>query len=592
MPVQLQPESTGWDGLKMAVGREFAAAALLGFYLAILLQLQGFEFTGRFGLRWFALGIAFAPIVAPYLFFRAVAGRPAAVLASTLIALALTYINDIKLRNTTQPLVWSDLADASNWSIAMRYRDDLGGIGLSLVAAAAIASAPLLLAWRWLAGREWREFRFAMPASAIVIAVIFMSFSQLKNNPVTREFAEIVETSFSRLGSSYVVWDWPANVRRNGLFMHLVQTSSISPPREVNERAERQLEAFKIPETLRQAWRPKNIVVILCEACWGDEDNFRAEFDPLRRLGFVEFTAISPEFGGGTVNSAFELLTGLPARQILTGIIFQEYADLVSPRSDALPRRFKVEGYHTYEIHNHKKTFWRRDVVSPKLGFDRFISEEDMQTVRSGGAIRDEPLYEEALQQIARDGKNFIFITTMFTHGGYSRKGDFGEGDYAARLKIAIKAIADFTERALEIDPGTLVFVIGDHKPALLQYLYERKVLAASDFSAIGQDESDFKISSKSDRQRLGEVPAFLFHRDRERIMSVGLEADGRSFHCVSKIMNDKFFGTQLEAFRYASMVGACDAGSGLAGASIERRYPEWMYRRALFDEGPRSGAR
>ena len=411
-----------------ALKRELAAAVLLASYLAFLLHLQGFQFTGRFGLRWFALAIALVPIATIYILFRTVVGRPVAVLTSVLIASVLTYVNDVKLRNTTQPLVWSDLVHASNWSIAVRYGNELGNTGLPLLATLAIASVLLTLTWRWLAGQEWRRLRHVMPILATVIAASFLSYPQLKKYPMTLMLGEVIEAGLSRLGSSYVVWDWPANVRRNGLFMHLVKTSSIAMPREVSDKDERALEAFTIPTPTLGLGRPENVVIVLCEACWGDEEFFRAEFEPLRSAGFVDFAAIAPEFGGGTVNSAFELLTGLPARQVLPGIIFQEYADFLSPQADALPRRFKIEGYHTYEIHNNAKTFWRRDVVSPKLGFERFISAEDIRLVRSGGSIRDEPLYDEALRQIARGGENFIFITTMFSHGGSSRGGNYFGG--------------------------------------------------------------------------------------------------------------------------------------------------------------------
>jgi phosphoglycerol transferase MdoB-like AlkP superfamily enzyme len=558
-----------------------SAAALTTIALSLLL-LQDFHLLGRLGLRWFAIPIAIIPCVAWYLVLRFCLGRFSSVFLVTVISFLLTYVNALKMRNTTQPVVWVDLFSPTNWTIWRGYVELPPRI--FLIALVVVAGALWVLRWALPklppAEDSWRR-RLSRLAMALVL-VLLLGYPHYRDHSRFGWIGASLESRLAAVGVSYVVWDWPLNVRRNGLFVHLFQTSEINLPTARDEEEERRNDAFAVPMR-GPVEEPRNIVVVLCEACWGDERNFRSEFAPMREVGFEEFTAVAPEFGGGTVNSAFELLTGLPARQVLGGIVYQEYADLMSQDVEALPRLLSAHGYRAYELHNNYRSFWRRDTVSPKLGFHRFISLEDMRVERTGRHIRDEVLYEEALEIIRSGDRNFIFITTMFTHGGYERRGDLGEGDYSTRLRASIRAIADFKVRASAVSPDLLLFVVGDHKPALLQFFHQRGVLLDSDFSSIGDSEQQFMISAAANKRRLGLVPAFLYHPARDPVLAAVAEADGQRLHCVTGALAGRFFSVQMSSLKYASRNGYCTPIRKPADPPEMELYPEWLYRKMLF---------
>jgi hypothetical protein len=191
---------------------------------------------------------------------------------------------------------------------------------------------------------------------------------------------------------------------------------------------------------------------------------------------------VSPTFGGKTAIVEFEVLTGNSMAFLPIGSIpYQQY---VTAPVAALPWEFKKNGYDTVAVHTYEKTFFNRVNAYPKLGFDRFVSEEDMEDPEyKGPFISDEAFVDQILKQLkdpARKNPLFAFGISMENHFSYDgHKFDgfdisvSGSGltaddtqtvrNYAQGIRDADRAIGRLVAELREYKEPTYVLVFGDH---------------------------------------------------------------------------------------------------------------------------------
>jgi len=174
-----------------------------------------------------------------------------------------------------------------------------------------------------------------------------------------------------------------------------------------------------------------NIIIVMSES-FVDGDkfkflNFAKELCPTlhditeNKTGGTHFT---PQFGGGTSNVEFELLTGYSLRFLpASSTPYQQHIktetnSYVSFLRDTL-------GYSTVAIHSYGAAFWNRDDVYPLIGFEKFIAEENiLNPVRMRTYVSDETTAEQIISAYEANkstGKPFFnFTVTMQNHGSYA----------------------------------------------------------------------------------------------------------------------------------------------------------------------------
>lgn len=149
----------------------------------------------------------------------------------------------------------------------------------------------------------------------------------------------------------------------------------------------------------------------------------------------VSGTLLGEQFGGGTCNSEFEVLTGFAMSNLPSGCTpYQQY---FNGETVSYAAYLKKLGYNTVAIHSYGKQFWNRDVAYPNMGFDKFISEEDfVDPLRRRGLIKDDELVDMIISEYEANkstGKPFFnFSVSMQNHGGYTN-GQYLE-DYRTHL--------------------------------------------------------------------------------------------------------------------------------------------------------------
>ena len=523
---------------------------------------------------WLQLWLSTVPVLWCYLLLRFALPPVAAALLIFSADLALHLAHQTKSALTGEPLSWSDLSQLENLDIVSQYISPLQTtLGLALVS--------VLIAWML------REARTPFVRSALTWRTVsWLLLTPLALQPWWPQASTRLALWLNQAPPAYVQWNWASNVQINGLPLHLLQTSKRPMPARAN--AEQQAAFVQLQTPLAQAptARPGHIITILCEACWHDERLFREAFSPLRAQGMREFRVVSPAYGGGTVNAAFEMLTGLPSRGVLSGIIYQEYKTQLSPRAWAWPRQLHQQGYRSVAMHNHARAFWQRHVVNPKLGFDAFLGREDLNIKDPAYFADDHHLFDAAWQQLLNHPGQpiFLHLTTVYTHGPYAPENDHGERNYARRLTRTLQQTAAFVRKITQRYPDALILLVGDHKPALTRYLFSQGVLTLQQFEATGETDDSFVFDlDHLQEEVVGDVPGYIYHRDTQRVQTFLRRIQGLPMFCMTEIADDLFVRSGLPAFGYARQQALCDREKRMDYSDRASAYPSWLYEQSLF---------
>lgn len=195
------------------------------------------------------------------------------------------------------------------------------------------------------------------------------------------------------------------------------------------------------------------------------------------------FTA--PSVGAGTANTEFEVMTQMNVHDFGTG----EYpykTILQDTTCESIAYNLKELGLSTHVLHNNTATFYDRDKVFSKLGFDSFTSIEYMNDVEYNeiGWAKDSILTGEILDLLdSTASRDLIYTISVQPHGAYPTDSESdgirvlsGIEDEALRSEMEyyatqLQEVDDFLRAltaALEaLDEPTVLVVYGDHMPSL-----------------------------------------------------------------------------------------------------------------------------
>ncbi|MBQ7381393.1 MAG: LTA synthase family protein [Clostridia bacterium] len=209
--------------------------------------------------------------------------------------------------------------------------------------------------------------------------------------------------------------------------------------------------------------------------------NFRA----LGREGTFGMIRV-PGIGSGTVNTEFEMLTGLPLALFGTGEY--PYESVLREKScETVAYNLLSLGYGTHAFHNHTSAFYDRYRVYANLGFDDFTGAEYMKdlTYNALGWEKDKILTSYIIKALdSTAAQDFVFAVTVEGHGGYpeiptpNEHGIRVDGItdeprlhayeyYVNSLAETDDFIGALKDELLSRDEETVLVLYGDHLPAL-----------------------------------------------------------------------------------------------------------------------------
>lgn len=189
-----------------------------------------------------------------------------------------------------------------------------------------------------------------------------------------------------------------------------------------------------------------------------------------------------PVFGGTTVNTEYEFLTG-------NSISYQKgcpFSYAVRTDRPSVVRVLNDLGYESYGMHPATGNNWNRDLVYPYLGLKDFISLEDIEYTEKD-TINDHISDDWDVSKLIDMYENktsdrlFIFNVSMQNHGGYefdfeketgeapvdlSAYGNYPMAEnYLALLKKSDEAFEKLITYFEDVDEPTMIVMFGDHMP-------------------------------------------------------------------------------------------------------------------------------
>ncbi len=228
---------------------------------------------------------------------------------------------------------------------------------------------------------------------------------------------------------------------------------------------------------------------------------------------------VSP-FGGNTVYSEFEFLTGNSMAFLPTGCIpYTQYFDsTMELPSMVSTMEHQSIPYETIAIHPYEKSGYNRVNVYNSFGFDQFITIDDFSDYTINRKyMQDEDDYKKIIETFENkeDGQPvFIFNITMQNHGGYGERTDYtlnepvhvtnysvdaGVDEYLSSLKEADTAVEILVDYFSTVDEPTMIVFFGDHQPQLSTGFYD---------SIFGKDSTELSFEETLQKH---EVPFFIW---------------------------------------------------------------------------------
>lgn len=199
-------------------------------------------------------------------------------------------------------------------------------------------------------------------------------------------------------------------------------------------------------------------------------------------------------FGGYTCNTEYEFLTGMNTGLLAPNAL--PYSQMIFNNIPySMVTHMKALGYNTMAFHPYYKNGWNRTNVYNFMGFDEFVSFENMKKYsahpeRLRAYVSDKGNYGTIMNYLHekkdQSSRDFIFNITMQNHGGYvyedfdniiqieDMKGSYPQTEqYLSCIKYSDDALGYFLNELRQYDEPTIVVLFGDHLPNVEPAFYE-----------------------------------------------------------------------------------------------------------------------
>jgi phosphoglycerol transferase MdoB-like AlkP superfamily enzyme len=359
-------------------------------------------------------------------------------------------------------------------------------IGLIILAFLVVLSLLIFIGIRsHTAKRNWKK-----GILSLIVACLLLIFGYIIGNNT-----HLISRKFSSLSSAYEEYGFPY------CFTISVVDRGISTPTEYSSnKMDEILDALNSCDDSLPDQYP-NIIFVQLESFFNVNDlqNIRFSENPIPYFSSLLENEISgyltvPVVGAGTVNTEFEVLTGMSLDYFGTGEYPYKTA-LKNYSCETAAYNLKELDYSTHAIHNYQGTFYDRYLVYKNMGFDTFTSLEYMQNIEyniSGAWPKDDILTEEILKALSStEGPDFISTISVQGHGKYppnklpdeyepSITAEFIDGTiegglsdinaliyYINQLSEMDQFIQQLVEAIREWEEDTILVFYGDHLPSL-----------------------------------------------------------------------------------------------------------------------------
>jgi len=387
--------------------------------------------------------------------------------------------NGIILAFRTTPLTGNDLKMIGNAASVIKKYMSLDQILLALLLVlAAIGFLVLTALWCPKFQGKMRYHRH--------IAFLVLGFVSIL--PVTKLCvrANVLSTYYGNIANGYEAYGFPYS------FLSTIFAKGIDRPDSYQESEVKKI-IHKDGNDCYQTKKNPNIIIVQLESFFDPSliEGLNYSKDPIPNFRSLEENYTSgyvrvPVVGAGTANTEFEVLTGMSMRYFGTG----EYPYKTVMRDnvcESIAYVLKDLGYSTHAIHNNIASFYGRDEVFARLGFDTFTSLEmmDIEDYTPLGWAKDATLADSVLECLkSTEEQDLVYTITVQSHGGYPSeqvimdpavtvRGTEEEDRrysieyYVNQLYEVDQFIGDLVKKLEDFEEDTVLVLFGDHQPSL-----------------------------------------------------------------------------------------------------------------------------
>lgn len=325
-------------------------------------------------------------------------------------------------------------------------------------------------------------------------------------------------------------WDLLENARENGFVYSFVRSYELSIVEVPMYYEQLRLEQINLTHETNE--HTPTIIVYQLESFmdpyWIKGTNY--SFDPFAYYRSLQekYTTGNlkvPTYGGGTVRTEFEVITGMsmdffppgeiPYNRIAKNNVLETPAFVL--KNIGIPSTF---------IHNFEGNFYNRNVVYSNLGFDRFISMEYMETLPEKQHFPDDThVVTKIIESIESTSENdFIFAVGVDGHGPYQSEyqdNPYGIEVYTSLESEDLRRVQDYVYKIIRVQESIervvdyimqqeeeiILVLYSDHLPNLAsstisykqESRYTTSYVIVDNFSLEKQDEdvSSYQLLSK-----------------------------------------------------------------------------------------------
>lgn len=222
------------------------------------------------------------------------------------------------------------------------------------------------------------------------------------------------------------------------------------------------------------------------------------EFDALRSQAMLAGSLSVPAWGANTVRTEFAFLSGIEPGQL--GVQrFNPYRAVAAGRNMAsLASWLRDRGYRTICVHPYAGSFYHRDRVCSRLGFDEFHDIRSFGDAAHAGPYVSDAAVADKIADILREsaGPVFILAITMENHGPlHLEKLAPGEAEMLCKtvLPPGCEDLAIYLRHLRNADrmAGQLRDFLNEWRPASLCWYGDHVPIMPAVYQAFGRPSGD-----------------------------------------------------------------------------------------------------
>lgn len=417
----------------------------------------------------------------------------------SIITLIIVVINDIKFNIMEMPIELSDInyLNSENMSMASNASHSLGLWILGILLKVFIFGLLMSIFIKTDDKKGYNIEKIKSRIIYIILSLIILVGIILGINNYSEFYLDKIynaeRSDILKINSNNELYDEYGFY--NGIVLDNISKKLIEPTEYSKERVEEIL-SFYDNKKNNASWGKANVVFILSEA-FSDINNvsevkFNKEIMPnINRYknenDKMVMDLIVPSYGGASVNTEFEVLTGSSLNFFKAGFIpytqyYNEYTGKVAPN---IIREFNNNGYETMYLTPWGKNSYKSEYVYTLFGADKKIYGNDLKGKKKGDWYSDKSLMEDIYNELkdTKKGKyKFIMAATGENHYPYTedkfnkydikvKKSSLNKEDtsiiksYAQGIYDADKELNNLYEMIKKIKTPTIIVFYGDHLP-------------------------------------------------------------------------------------------------------------------------------